>query len=67
MIAPKDESSNMVMDWLKSEGLSSHATLSARGDSIIIDASISQVEELLNAEYSAFSKESSVVVFVYLA
>jgi tripeptidyl-peptidase I len=56
MIAPKDESSDLVMSWLKNQGLSSHATLSARGDSVIVEASISQIEKLLSAEYSAFGK-----------
>ena len=54
MIAPRNESSDLVMGWLESEGLSSHAALSARGDSVVVEASISQIEKLLNAEYSAF-------------
>lgn len=58
IIAPKDESSDLVMDWLKSAGLGSHASLSARGDSVIVEASISQIEKLLNAEYSAFGEIS---------
>jgi tripeptidyl-peptidase-1 len=60
MIAPKDESSELVMDWLNSQGLSSHATLSARGDSVIVEASISQIENLLNAKYSAFGKNLNI-------
>ncbi|KAG0650254.1 Tripeptidyl-peptidase sed3 [Hyphodiscus hymeniophilus] len=64
MIAPKDESSDLVMDWLKSQGLDNHATLSARGDSVILEASISQIEKLLDAEYSAFThiETGSIVV-----
>jgi tripeptidyl-peptidase-1 len=58
MIAPKDESSDLVMDWLKSQGMSSHATLSARGDSVIVEASIAKIEKLLHAEYSAFGMNS---------
>lgn len=56
MIAPKDESSELVMQWLDAEGLSSQASKSPRQDSIIVDASVAQVEELLQAEYSAFSE-----------
>ena len=56
MIAPKDESGDLVMDWLNSAGLGSHASLSQRGDSVIVEASISQIEKLLDAEYSAFGK-----------
>ena len=54
MIAPKDESSKLVMEWLESEGLSSLATLSYRLDSVIVEASVRQIEQLLNAEYSAY-------------
>lgn len=63
MIAPKDESGTMVMAWLESAGLGGNATYSARGDSIIVDASIAQVEKLLDAEYSAYrSTENGDVV-----
>ncbi|KAJ0124761.1 hypothetical protein J7T55_006102 [Diaporthe amygdali] len=54
IIAPKDESGDLVMAWLESAGLSDHATYSARGDSIVVDASVAQVEKLLDAEYSSF-------------
>lgn len=56
MIAPKDESSELVMQWLRSEGLIGQATVSPRLDSIILEASISQVEKLLQAEYQPFGK-----------
>jgi tripeptidyl-peptidase-1 len=56
MIAPKDESSMLVMNWLADNGLSRHAALSARGDSVLVEASIAQVEKLLGAEYAAFGK-----------
>lgn len=54
MIAPKDESSDLVMKWLESQGLSKRATLSPRSDSIIVEASIAQIEKLLQAEYVPF-------------
>lgn len=54
IIAPKDESGSMVMEWLNTMGLKNHASFSKRGDSIIIEASVSQIERLLDAEYSAF-------------
>ena len=56
MIAPKEESSNLVMQWIESEGLGSQAATSTRLDSIIIEANIIQVEKLLKAKYSTFSK-----------
>jgi tripeptidyl-peptidase-1 len=59
MIAPKDESGDLVMNWLDLEGLGKHASLSARSDSVLIEATISQVEKLLSAEYSAFGKSPS--------
>jgi tripeptidyl-peptidase-1 len=56
MVAPKDESSNLVMQWIESEGLGDHATISPRLDSVVVEASISQVEKLLNAEYTPFGR-----------
>lgn len=56
LIAPKDESGDLVMGWLDAAGLWEHAKYSSRGDSVIIEASISQVEKLLGAEYSVFCK-----------
>jgi hypothetical protein len=59
MIAPKDESRELVMKWLNSEGLGENASLSSRADSIIVQASVSQIEKLLNAEYAPFGKPLS--------
>lgn len=54
IIAPKDESGSLVMEWLEAMGMRSYASYSKRGDSIVIEASIAQIERLLDAEYSAF-------------
>jgi subtilase family serine protease len=54
MVAPKDESLDLVMKWLESQNLGEHSSVSSRRDSVIVEASISQVEQLLKAEYSAF-------------
>lgn len=56
MIAPKEDSSKLVMEWLATEGLSSHASISQRSDAVIVDASVTQIEALLNAKYMPFSK-----------
>jgi tripeptidyl-peptidase-1 len=56
MIAPMDESSELVMQWIESEGLGDYATMSPRWDSVVVEASISQIEQLLNAEYTPFGK-----------
>jgi tripeptidyl-peptidase-1 len=61
MIAPKDESSDLVMQWIESEGLGDFATFSPRLDSIVVEASISKIERLLNAEYSPFGKLPTVI------
>jgi tripeptidyl-peptidase-1 len=56
MIAPKDESKDLVMQWLESQGMSSEATLSPRSDTVIIETTVDKVEKLLNAEYNVFGK-----------
>jgi tripeptidyl-peptidase-1 len=56
MITPKYESRELVMQWLNLEGLGEHASVSPRMDSIIVQASISQIERLIKAEYSAFGE-----------
>jgi tripeptidyl-peptidase I len=56
MISPKDESKDLVMQWLESEGLSGEASLSPRLDSVVIETTVDRIEKLLKAEYSAFSK-----------
>jgi tripeptidyl-peptidase I len=54
MIAPKDESSDLVMQWIRTEGLGEYATISPRLDAVVVEASISQIEKLLNADYTPF-------------
>lgn len=57
MIAPKTQSRDLVLQWLSNAGLSNQTSVSARGDSVIVDASISQIEELLQAKYDAYGKD----------
>lgn len=54
MIAPKDESRDLVMQWLETEGVASE--LSARGDAVVVKGSINQIEKLLSTEYIPFGK-----------
>ena len=56
MIAPKDESRSLVLQWLDSEGLSEYAKMSPREDSIVVQASVTQIEKLLSADYGAFGE-----------
>ncbi|TVY82340.1 Tripeptidyl-peptidase sed3 [Lachnellula suecica] len=59
MIAPKDESKDLVMQWLEGEGLGDAASLSPRADSIIIKSTVDKIEKLLKAEYTAFIHTTS--------
>ncbi|KAG4030019.1 hypothetical protein MFRU_013g00430 [Monilinia fructicola] len=54
MIAPKTQSRDLVLQWLATAGLSNQTSVSARGDSVVVEASISKIEELLQAEYNAY-------------
>jgi tripeptidyl-peptidase-1 len=58
IISPKDESRELVMQWLNDEGLGKYVSMSPRMDSVVVQASISQIEKLLNAEYNAFGEQS---------
>ena len=61
MIAPKQESSDLVMQWLTEEILSPEAKVTMKGDYIIIQANVKTIEKLLNAEYSVFGMYASMV------
>lgn len=52
MIAPAEESSDLVMQWLANE--LSGAKVSQKGDYVTVKASVNEIEELLDAEYSVF-------------
>ncbi|RDW69757.1 subtilisin-like protein [Coleophoma cylindrospora] len=56
MIAPKDESRDLVMNWLDKMGVKSQASMAPRGDAILVEASVADVEKLLGAEYSVFER-----------
>jgi tripeptidyl-peptidase-1 len=56
MIAPKDESKSLVLDWLRHQGLADKASISPRGNTIIVKASVSEADKLLKADYSVFGK-----------
>ncbi|KAH6674693.1 peptidase S8/S53 domain-containing protein [Halenospora varia] len=54
MISPKQESKELVMQWLENAGLKEYASLSPRADSVIVETTLAKVEKLLKTEYSAF-------------
>lgn len=59
MIAPKDESRDLVMNWIATEGMLDYASVSPRLDAVIVEAPIRQIEKLLKAEYEQFGKDFS--------
>ncbi|KAF2728339.1 tripeptidyl-peptidase 1 precursor, partial [Polyplosphaeria fusca] len=54
MVAPKQESVDLVTSWLESKISSSKAKIAVQGDYVTVDASVRSVEKLLDAEYSIF-------------
>jgi tripeptidyl-peptidase-1 len=52
MLAPKEESAELVLDWIKSQGLSEKTTVDE--DWIIVDGTIGDAEKLLQTEYQWF-------------
>jgi hypothetical protein len=54
MVAPKQESVDLVQDWLKTQTTSYDAEITVQGDYVTVQASVNTVERLLNAEYSTF-------------
>ena len=59
MIAPKAESRELVLQWLASEDFDGPVSISQRSDSIVLEASVSQIEKLLKAEYSTFGQSTN--------
>ncbi|KAF1955942.1 subtilisin-like protein [Byssothecium circinans] len=59
MIAPRQESSDLVMNWLNESVLGEEAKVSLLGDYVTVDASVNAVEKLLNAEYSTFLRSGT--------
>jgi hypothetical protein len=54
MIAPAEESGDLVMQWLESELSDIDAKMSQTGDYVTVEASVKEIEQLLDAEYSVF-------------
>ncbi|KAI0130437.1 peptidase S8/S53 domain-containing protein [Xylariales sp. AK1849] len=54
IIAPKPESSDLVFDWLNTNGLDS-GVLSTRGNVITVNATVSEAEKLLGAQYATYT------------
>lgn len=54
MIAPKQESTDLVMQWLKRDVSAPEAKITTKGDYVTIEASVRTIEKLLDAEYNVF-------------
>ncbi|KAF2645222.1 subtilisin-like protein [Massarina eburnea CBS 473.64] len=54
MIAPKQESTDLVTEWLESKLSSKDAEITAKGDYVTVQASVNTIEKLLHTEYSTF-------------
>ncbi|KAF4627954.1 hypothetical protein G7Y89_g10196 [Cudoniella acicularis] len=59
MIAPKQQSKDLVIQWLESAGLKEHASFSPRSDSVIVETSVKNIEKLLNTEYQSYANSRS--------
>ncbi|ORY17869.1 peptidase S8/S53 domain-containing protein [Clohesyomyces aquaticus] len=59
MIAPAQESSDLVMQWLANDIASPKAKIQRKGDYVTITASVSTIEKLLDAEYEVFVKSGT--------
>jgi len=54
MIAPKQESLNLVKDWLTKELSGTAAEFAVNSDYVTVQASVNVVEKLLKTQYNAF-------------
>lgn len=62
MIAPKQESSDLVKQWLASDVSSPEAKITTKGDYVTIEANVRTIEKLLNAEYNVFGTSSFTLI-----
>jgi tripeptidyl-peptidase-1 len=61
MIAPAQESSDLVMQWLQNEFSGPDAKVTQKGDYVTVEASVKKIEELLDAEYSVFGTSAQML------
>jgi tripeptidyl-peptidase-1 len=54
MVAPAKESADFVMQWLESELSHLSTKVSQKGDYVTVEASVAEIEQLLDAKYSVF-------------
>jgi len=59
MFAPSQESVNVVLEWLESNGIYENITHSENKGWLVFDASASEMEQLLSTEYHEYKHEIS--------
>ncbi|KAH8695789.1 tripeptidyl-peptidase 1 precursor [Phaeosphaeriaceae sp. PMI808] len=59
MVAPKQESSDLVNQWLAKELPNGKAKITWQGDYVTVQASVQTIEKLLDAEYSTFVRSGT--------
>jgi tripeptidyl-peptidase-1 len=57
IIAPAQESHDLVYEWISANGLASVTTLNPRGNTYLLNTTVDVAEKLLNAEYHMYSKD----------
>ncbi|KAK5626152.1 hypothetical protein RRF57_001867 [Xylaria bambusicola] len=55
IVAPKSESKDLLFEWLGDHNLADGATLNSRGNVVKVNATISQAEALLRANYNSYT------------
>jgi tripeptidyl-peptidase-1 len=58
MVAPAEESADLVMKWLQTELSGLGNKVSQEGDYITVEASVKEIEQLLDAEYDVFGNSA---------
>ncbi|KAF7516212.1 hypothetical protein G7054_g14244 [Neopestalotiopsis clavispora] len=59
IIAPKEESRQLVMEWLGNNSLSDAASLNERGNIVIVETTVSKAEQLLNTKYNSYTNSET--------
>jgi tripeptidyl-peptidase-1 len=58
MVAPAKESADVVMQWLESELSNLGTKVSQKGDYVTVEASVAEIEQLLDTKYSVFGNST---------
>ncbi|KAI1130678.1 peptidase S8/S53 domain-containing protein [Nemania abortiva] len=59
IVAPKPESKDLLFQWLGNHGLADDATFNSRGNVVKVNATISQAEALLRANYNSYTNANT--------